>query len=324
MQRLRLSFAIGCGLVALAAAFAAAAQTFPTKPIRIIAPFAAGGTTDILSRAIAPRLAEALGQQVIVENRPGAAGVIGAEVVAKSAPDGHTLGMINSTHAVTPFVMKSLPYDAVNDLAAVTLVALVPGLLTSTMSVPARTVKEVIDLARSKPGHYSYVLPGSLTSGHLSMELLKNMTGVDIVAIPYKGAAPAFMDLISGQVHFMINSPPSSMPHIKAGKLRPIATTAAKRSSAFPDVPTIAESGFPGYDTCEWYGLFTHGKAPKEAVLRISQEVGKIIRTPELTERMLSLGAEPSPNSPEEFTAFVKAEMEKWGTLAKKIGLRAE
>ncbi len=198
MQRLRLSFAIGCGLVALAGSFATAAQTFPTKPIRIIAPLAAGGTTDILSRAIAPRLAEALGQQVIVENRPGAAGVIGAEVVAKSAPDGHTLGMIKSTHAVTPFVMKSLPYDAVNDLAAVTLVALVLGPLTSTMSVPATTVKEV------------------------------------------------------------------------------------------------------------------------------SQEVGKIIRTPELTERMLSLGAEPSPNSPEEFTAFVKAEMEKWGTLAKKIGLKAE
>ncbi|MFM9883597.1 MAG: Bug family tripartite tricarboxylate transporter substrate binding protein [Burkholderiales bacterium] len=324
MQRLRLSFAIGCGLVALAGSSATAAQTFPAKPIRIIAPFAAGGTTDILSRAVAPRLAEALGQQVIVENRPGAAGVIGAEAVAKSAPDGHTLGMINSTHAVTPFVMKSLPYDAVNDLAAVTLVALVPGLLTSTISVPARTVKEVIELAKSKPSHYSYGLPGSLTSGHLSMELLKNMTGVDIVAIPYKGAAPAFMDLISGQVHFMINSPPSSMPHIKAGKLRPIATTAAKRSSAFPDVPTIAESGFPGYDTCEWYGLFTHGKAPKEAILRISQEVGKIIRTPELTERMLSLGAEPSPNSPEEFTAFVRAEMEKWGTLAKTIGLKAE
>ncbi len=324
MHYLRLSIVIGCGFAASALSIIAPAQGFPTKPIRIIAPFAAGGTTDILARSIAPRLAEALGQQVIVENRPGAAGVIGADAVVKAPPDGHTLGMINITHAVTPFVMKSLPYDAVNDLAAVTLVALVPGLLTSTMSVPAATVKEMIELAKAKPGHFSYGLPGSLTSGHLSMELLKNMTGADIVAIPYKGAAPAFVDLISGQVHFMINSPPSSMPHIKAGKLRPIATTAAKRSSAFPDVPTIAESGFPGYDTCEWYGLFMHGKAPKEAALRISQEVGKIIRTPELTERMLSLGAEPAPNSPEEFTRFVKAEMDKWGALAKKIGLKAE
>ncbi len=323
MQWFRYSIRLGMGLVACALSAVVCAQSFPTKPIRIIVPFSAGGTTDILSRAIAPRLAEALGQQVLVENRPGAAGVIAADVVAKAAPDGHTLGMIASTHAVTPFVMK-LPYDAANDLAAVTLVAMVPGLLSATMSVPAHTVKDVIELAKAKPGFYSYGLPGSLTSGHLSMELLKNMTGVDITAIPYKGAAPAFFDLISGQLHYMINSPAGTIPHIKAGKLRPIATTAAKRSSAFPDVPTIAESGFPGYDTCEWYGLFTSGKAPREAVLRISQEVGKIIRSPELAERMLSLGAEPSPNTPEEFTRFVRSEMDKWGTLAKKIGLKAE
>ncbi|MFN0305817.1 MAG: Bug family tripartite tricarboxylate transporter substrate binding protein, partial [Burkholderiales bacterium] len=232
MHWLRHSFAIGFGLLACAVSLITVAQAFPTKPIRIIVTFAAGGTTDILARAIAPRLAEVLGQQVIVENRPGAAGVIGADVVAKAPPDGHTLGMFASSHAVTPFVMKSLPYDPVNDLAAVTLAAIVPGLLTSTMSVPATTLKEVLELAKSKPGYFSFGVPGSLTSGHLSMELLKNLTGVDMVAVPYKGAAPAFMDLISGQLHFMISSPPSSMPHIKAGKLRPIATTAAKRSSA--------------------------------------------------------------------------------------------
>ncbi len=310
--------------VAACAAIGSWAQPYPTKPIRIIVTFAAGGTSDILSRAVGAKLAAALGQPVITDNRPGAGSVIGTESLAKASPDGHTIGMLISTHAVNPFVMKSLSYDTINDFTPITLVAIVPGILSANASLPVRSVQEMVQLVRSKPGQFNYGLPGSMTSGHLSMELLKLIAGLDMVAVPYKGGAPAAADLAAGQVQFMINSPPSVLPFVKAGKVRALAVTGAQRSPGLPDLPTIRESGFPDYETYEWYGLFAPAKAPKEIVARLGQEVAKILKDPELRERMLVQGAELVGNSPEEFGRFVRAEMDKWGALARRINLRVD
>ncbi len=310
--------------VAACATIGSWAQPYPTKPIRIIVTFAAGGTSDILSRAVGAKLAAALGQPVITDNRPGAGSVIGTEIVAKASPDGHTIGMLISTHAVNPFVMKSLSYDTINDFTPITLVAIVPGILSANASLPVRSVQEMVQLVRSKPGQFNYGLPGSMTSGHLSMELLKVIAGLDMVAVPYKGGAPAAADLAAGQVQFMINSPPTVLPFVKAGKVRALAVTGAQRSPGLPDLPTIRESGFPDYETYEWYGLFAPAKTPKEIVARLGQEVAKILKDPELRERMLVQGAELVGNSPEEFAHFVRAEMDKWGALARRINLRVD
>jgi tripartite-type tricarboxylate transporter receptor subunit TctC len=300
------------------------AQDYPSKPIRIIVTFAAGGTSDLLSRAVGAKLAAVLGQQVITDNRPGAGSVIGTDMVAKAPPDGHTIGMLISTHAVNPFVMKNLPYDTINDFAPITLVAIVPGILSVNAGLPVRNVQEMVQLVRSKPGQFNYGLPGSMTSGHLSMELLKVIAGLDMVAVAYKGGAPAAADLASGQVQFMINSPPSVLAFVKAGKVRALAVTGAQRSPGLPEVPTIRESGFPDYETYEWYGLFAPAKVPKEIVARLAQEVARILKDPELRERMLVQGAELVGNSPEEFGQFVRTEMDKWGGLAKRLNLRAD
>ncbi|MEO7405340.1 MAG: tripartite tricarboxylate transporter substrate-binding protein, partial [Burkholderiales bacterium] len=258
--------------VALSATFASpvAAQTYPTKPIRIIVPLAPGGTNDVLSRLVAVRLSEVFGQQVVVDNRPGGAMIVGTDAVAKAAPDGYTFGTFISTHAVHPFVQSKLPYDSVNDFAPVSLVAIVPGILTATASVNVSTVTEFVAAVKAKPGAYNYGLPGSLSSGHLSMELLRSIGGLDLVAVPYKGGAPAAADLVAGQVQFMINSPPTILQFVKAGKVKALAVTGGKRSPGFPEVPTLAESGFPGYETYEWYGLFAPAKTPREIVNRMS------------------------------------------------------
>jgi tripartite-type tricarboxylate transporter receptor subunit TctC len=300
------------------------AQEYPSKPIRVIVTFAAGGTSDLLSRAVGAKLAAVLGQQVITDNRPGAGSVIGTDMLAKAPPDGYTIGMLISTHAVNPFVMKSLPYDSINDFTTITLVAIVPGILSVNAGLPVHNVQEMVALVRSKPGQFNYGLPGSMTSGHLSMELLKVIAGLDMVAVAYKGGAPAAADLASGQVQFMINSPPSVLAFVKAGKVRALAVTGAQRSPGLPEVPTIRESGFPDYETYEWYGLFAPAKVPKEIIVRLAQEVARILRDPELRERMLVQGAELVGNSPEEFGQFVRAEMDKWGGLAKRLNLRAD
>jgi tripartite-type tricarboxylate transporter receptor subunit TctC len=316
---------LGCFLLgALFFCSSAFAQEYPSKPIRIIVTFAAGGTADLLSRAVGAKLAPVLGQQVIAENRPGAGSVIGTDIVAKAPPDGYTIGMFISTHAVNPFVMKSLPYDSVKDFAPITLVAIVPGILSANANLPVRNVQEMVQLVRSKPGQFNFGLPGSMSSGHLSMELLKVMAGLDMVAVAYKGGAPAAADLASGQVQFMINSPPSVLPFVKAGKVRALAVTGAQRSPGLPELPTIRESGFPDYETYEWYGLFAPAKTPRDIVARLSQEISKILKDPELRERLLSQGAELVGNSPEEFGQFVRSEMDKWGALAKKLNLRVD
>ena len=302
----------------------AGAQQYPTRPIRWIVPVPPGATTDILSRLIGAKMSAAWGQQVVVDNRSGGAFVIGTDIVAKASPDGHTLGIFLTPHVVNPSVLKNLPYDTLKDFQPITLIAIVPGVLVTNPAVPVANIRDVIELAKAKPGQLSYGSPGAMTSGHLSMELLNLTAGVKIVHVPYKGGAPAIVDLLGGQIQFVVLGPPTVMGHLKAGRLKAIATTAAKRSPGLPDTQTFAESGLPGYDTYEWYGLFTRAGVPRPALAKLNAEVNRIIKRPDVSERMLGLGAIPSGNSPEEFAAFVKGEMARWGKVAQQVGLRPE
>lgn len=297
---------------------------YPSRSIRLISPYPPGGLTDILCRLLAQKLGESWHQPVVVENRTGGAGVIATDIVAKAPPDGYTLGLLLSNHAVNPSVMKELPYDTVNDLMPVTLVALVPGIMTVRPSLPARSVREVIALAKASPGTLTYASPGPITSGHLSMALLNAMTGSDILHIPYKGGSPAVVDLLGGRVDMMISSGGSIGEHVKSGKLIAIATTGKERVKALPNVPTVAESGIAGYETYEWYGVFTTGKTPRSIVVKLQEEIARILKTPEVAKRIEELGADPVGNTSEQFAAFVKDETVKWGKLAKQIGLKAE
>lgn len=318
------SYLFACVLGTAAAAGYAAQADFPTRPMRIICPFPPGGLTDILSRLLAQKFFEAWKQQVVVDNRTGGATVIASEMLAKSTPDGHTIGMLLSTHTVNPSVIKNLPYDTERDFAPVSLVAIVPGIMTVLPSFPARNVQDIVALAKAKPGQLTYASPGLLTSGHLSMEYLKALTGVDIRHIPYKGGSPAVVDMLGGRVDMMISSGGSIGPHIKSGRLIAIATTSSTRVKSLPNVPTIAESGIANYETYEWYGVFAPARTPRETVLKLQREVAQIVRTPEIADRIEGLGAEPVGNTPEQFAVFVKNEMVKWGKLAREIGLKPE
>ncbi len=300
----------------------AAAQQYPTRPIRWIVPVPPGATTDILSRIIGQKMGEAWGQQVIVDNRAGGAFVVGTDIVAKANPDGYTVGILLSPHVVNPYVMKNLPYDSVKDFQPVTQIVFVPGVMVANANVPANNLKEVIALAKAKPGQLNFGSPGAMTSGHLSMELLNLTAGIRIVHVPYKGGSPAIADLIGGQIQFVVLGPPTVMAHIKAGRLKAIATTAAKRSPGLPDTPTFAESGLPGYDTYEWYGIFAPAKIPRAVLLKLNAEINRIIKLPDVHERFLTLGAIPHGNTVEEFSAFLDAERKKWGPVALKVGLK--
>jgi tripartite-type tricarboxylate transporter receptor subunit TctC len=311
-------------LAAVAGAPSANAQNYPTRPIRWIVPVPAGATTDIVTRLVAQKINEAWGQQVIVDNRPGGAFVIGSDIVAKAQPDGHTIGTLLTPHIVNPFVMKDLPYDTLRDFTPVTLMVIVPGVMTMFPGVPANNLKDVIALAKAKPGTLNYGSPGPLTSGHLSMEMLKLTAGISITHIPYKGGAPAIADLIAGQIQFLISGPPGVLQHIKSGRLKAIATTAAKRSPGLPDTPTFAESGLPGFDTYEWYGVFAPGKLPKDVLAKLSKEIARIIKLPDMSEKLSVQGAIPVGNTSEEFAGFVKREMATWGKVAQKVGLKPD
>ena len=299
-------------------------QTYPSRAIRFVVPYPAGGTTDILSRLIGIKLSESWGQPVIIDNRPGAAAIIGSEIVATSSPDGHTIGMFLTPHAVNPFVMAKLPYDTLRDFFPVVLVAVVPGLMVTNPTVAATNLPEWVALAKSKSGQFNYASPGPLTSGHLSMELLKSIAGVDITHIPYKGGAAALAATIGNQVQFLISGPPNVLPHIKAKRLRAIAITTAQRLAELPDIPAISEQGFPGFDTYEWYGIFVPGKTPKSIVEKLNMEVNRIIQLPDIHAKMQEQGALQKKTSPDDFSRFVRLEMDKWGNLAKKIGLKPD
>src|SRR5215218_5603428 len=275
-------------------------QQYPSRPIRWIVPVPAGSTTDIVTRLVAQKMNEAWGQQIVVDNRPGGVFTVGSEIVAKAPSDGYTIGTLLTPHVVNPFVLKNLPYNTERDFTPVSLMVIVPGVMTMHPGVPANNLKDVIALAKAKPGQLNYGSPGQLTSGHLSMELLNLQAGIDITHIPYKGGAPAIIDLIGGRIQFMISGPPGVLPHIKAGRLKPIATTAAKRSPGLPDVPTFSESGVPGFDTYEWYGVFAPGKMPKAVLNKLSTEIARIIRLPEMSDKLAAQGAIPVGNSADE------------------------
>ena len=310
---------------ALLAAGVADAQSWPAKPIRWIVPFAPGGTTDILARTISDKLTIALGKPVIVENNPGAGGGVGAVQTAKAAPDGYTImGGTISTHAINASLYKTLPYDPVKDFTPITLIARVPNLLVVNPDVPAKNVKELIALMKANPSKYTFASSGNGTSQHLSGELFKSMAGVDMQHIPYKGSPAALQDVVSGQVTMTFDNITTAWPLAKAGKLRALAVTTAKRSPIAPDVPTLAEAGLAGYEIGSWQGVFAPAGTPVDVVKRLNTEIVKIINMPDVREKLVGLGAEPVGNTPDEFAALVKSEVVKWAAVVKQSGARVD
>jgi len=303
----------------------ALAQSYPSKAIKLIVPFPPGGAIDALARMLAQKMSESWNQPVVVENRPGAGGIIGTEATAKAAPDGYTLGMgAVSTHAINAGLYKKLPYDPVKDFAAVAPVAIVPNLIVVNPSLPVTSIAELIALARQKPCALSYASAGAGTTLHISCELFKNLAKVDIVHVPYKGSGPAVTDVIGGQVPIMCDSITSSLPHIKAGKLRVLGITSAKRSSTLPQAPTIAESGLPGYEMNPWFGLFAPAGTPPAIVNKLNAEVGRILALQDVKERLFGIGAEPMSGTPEQFAAIVRTDVDKWVKLVKSAGITAD
>jgi tripartite-type tricarboxylate transporter receptor subunit TctC len=319
------ALALSASVLACGGALAAqAGADYPSKPIRLIVPLTAGGPTDILARIIAAPLGEALGQQVVVDNRPGAGGNIGADIAAKSAPDGYTLFMGTSGPlSINPSLYPKLPFDPIRDFAPVILAASAPFVVIAHPSVPANSVKELIALAKGKPGYLNYgSVPGS--ASHLSTELFKMMAGIDMVHIPYKGAAPATTDVIAGQIHVSFASTPGSVPVVKAGKVRALGVTSARRIAKLPEVPTIAEAALPGYEASVWYGVVTPARTPQPVVVRLNREIAKILATPAHRERMTGADFEPTTGTPEQFAAFIRSETAKWAKVIKASGARAE
>jgi tripartite-type tricarboxylate transporter receptor subunit TctC len=318
--------AAGAGMVTIAGISAAAdkGNAYPTKPVRLIVPLTAGGPTDILARIVAIPLAEPLGQQVIVDNRPGAGGNIGADIAAKSPPDGYTLFMGTSGPlAINSSLYSKLPFDPIRDFAPIVLVASAPFVVIVHPSVAANNVKELIALAKAKPGQLNYgSVPGS--ASHLSTELFKLMAGVNIVHIPYKGAAPATTDVIAGQIQVSFASTPGSMPVVKAGKVKALAVTSAKRIGKLPDVPTIAESALAGYEGSVWYGVVAPAKTPREIVQRLNNEIAHIVAQPVHRDRMIASDFEPTTSTPEQFGTFIKSETAKWAKVVKASGAKPE
>ena len=314
---------VGASLAAagLSMASPTMAQTFPSKPMTIVVPFSAGGTTDILARIVGQALSNELGQPVVVDNRAGAGGNIGAAVAAKAPADGHTLFMGTvGTHAINASLYKKLPFDPIKDFAPLSRVANVPNVLVSHPSQPYKTVSELIAYAKSHPGKVNYASSGSGSSIHLSGELFEAMTKTGMVHIPYKGSAPAVNDLLANQVDIMFDNLPSAIAHVRAGKLRAIAVTTAKRSEQLPQVPTIAESGVPGYEATSWFGLFAPAGTPVAVVTKLNAAIVKVLGQPEVKRKITEQGGDPSPEKPEQFAAFIQAESLKWGKVVRDSG----
>ena len=312
-------------LAALVSAPPASAQAWPAKPIRYIVPFAPGGTTDILARTIGDKLAIALGVPVIVENKPGAGGGVGAAETAKAPADGYTLmGGTISTHAINAALYSSLPYDPVKDFVPITMIARVPNMLVVNNEIPARNVAELIALMKANPGKWSFASSGNGTSQHLSGELFKSIAVVEMQHIPYKGSPPALQDVMGGQVSMTFDNITTAWVLAKAGKLRALAVTTAKRSPVAPDVPTLAEAGLAGYEIGSWQGVFAPAGTPSVIVRRLNAEIVRIINMPDVRKKLLDLGAEPVGDSAEDFATFVKAEVGKWGDVVRKSGAKVD
>lgn len=308
-----------------AAVFAATAssQVYPERPIRFVVPFAPGGNTDILARIVAQKLGARLGQQVVVDNRGGAGGTIGTDIVAKASPDGYTLLMHSASHVVNPSLYKELPYDSINGFASVSLVADVPNLLVAHPAVPTKSVTELVALAKAQPGALNYGSAGSGTGSHLAFELFKSMAGIDIQHVPYRGNAPATADLLAGQVQFMMGAQPAAMPHVKAGRVRALGVTGAKRSPALPDVPAIGET-VPGYKFSGGFGIIAPAGTPKAVITKLNREINEILRQRDVSERLAGQGAVPAGNTPEEYGRYLKSEIAKMAEVVKASGARID
>ena len=310
-------------LAALALApLGAAAQGWPARPISLVVPYPAGGPVDVSARLVAQKLQASLGQPVVVENKPGAGGNIGADFVAKSAPDGYTLVMgAIATHAINPALYPRMPYDALRDFRHVALVVQVPNVLVVNNDLPARSVPELIDLLKKNPGKFDFASGSTGSTGHLAGELFKQMTGTFMVHIPYKGAGPAVTDLLAGRVHLMFDNLASALPNIRAGKVRALAVTTLQRTSFLKDIPTLDESGLKGFDMTTWWGVMAPAKTPEPVVERLAAEIGAAIRSPDVRERLAAMGSEtPAVRTPREFTAFVEKELRTYAPLVKRSG----
>ena len=314
-------------VVALTAlcAWPALAQTYPNKPIVLVVPFAPGGTSELISRLVAQKLSERLGQQMVVENRPGAAGNIAMEQVARATPDGYTLilGHIG-TLAVNPAMFAKLPYDAVKDFAPVSLIAAVPNIVAINPAVPAKTLREFLELARAKPGSINYGSAGNGSAGHLAMEYLKRVATVDMVHVPYKGTGPMLTDLLAGQTQATFTGSSPLIPQIKSGKLRALAVGSAKRSPSLPDVPTVAESGFAGFETAQWYGIIAPAKTPPAVIQKLSAEIAQVMKLPDVIARLAGDGTVMIGSTPTEFAGYIEAEMKRWGEVVRTANIKAE
>ena len=301
----------------------AQAQSYPSRPIRYIVPQAPGGSSDTLARVLTQRVAQGLGQQIVIDNRPGATGVIGGELAARANPDGYTLLQVATSHATNPAMQARLPYDTLRDFAPISLLSQQPNVFLVHPSVPVRNVKELIAYAKSKPGQLNYASSGTGGSQHLAGELLKSMAGIDITHVPYKGSPPALVDVIAGRVPLMSSTMPPALPQIKSGKVRAIAVTSAKRSPALPDVPTVAESGLPGYEAIAWQGLVAPAGTPKPVISRLNAEFVNALKQPEIVAKLNEQGFETVASTPEWFAQYTRTEIAKWSKVIKGAGIKA-
>jgi len=315
---------VALSLIALFAAGASVAQDYPSRPVRMVVPFSPGGSTDTLARIVGQKLTERSGQPVIIENRAGAGGHIGAEQVAKSAPDGYTLLLGGVPHAISASLYSKLPYDLARDLAAVAEVASFPSAIVLHPSLPANSVKELIALARARPGQLSFGSAGIGSPNHLSLELFQAMAGVRMVHVPYKGSGQLVGDLLAGQVQLASMGLPVAVPHVQSGKLRAIAVTGAARSPLLPEVPTVSEAGLAGFEVTSWYGVFGPAGLPADIVVKLNSEIGSAVTAPDVKERLAALGAEPSVKAPDQFARYVRQEITKWAKVVKDSGAKAE
>ena len=321
----KLGRVIGLLMLALTLATNVGAQAYPIKPIRFVVPYAPGGNTDILARLLGQKLSEAWGQQVIIDNRPGAAGTVGAELVARSPADGYTLIMGSFGNIIVAnSLYKNLKYDPFKDFASIALVSLPPGILVENPAVPAQNVRELIAYAKSNPGRLNYGSPGAGAWNHLFFELFNASAGIAIVHVPYKGIAPAVVDLLGGQVQLAISAFPTALPHIRSGKLRALAVTSAKRSGLMTDVPTVAESGLAGYEAAGWFGVLAPAGTPPAVVAKLNAEINRILELPEVKASLASDGAEPAGGTPAQMTESARAASAKWSKLIRELNLRTE
>lgn len=318
---LRSVAAVAAMLIALSAA---GAQTWPSKPIRLIVPFAPGGANDIVARLLQPSLEKALGQPIVVENRPGASGVTGTDAVAKSPPDGHTLGVALATHSVNPAVNPKMPYDTEKDLSPIILIGKNPLMFVVNANVPAKTLAEFAALAKANPDKYNYSTPGAASQAHLVISQWSNLAGVRIQHVPYRGGAPAILSTVSGETQFSVMSSLVSAPHIEAGKLRALAVGSLVRDPKFPDVPTVEESGYPGVEAVTWVGMFAPAGTPRPIIERLNTEINRIIREPEIKAKLDQQGIVAGGGTPEEFAALISAEIKRWTAVARANNISLE